>query len=42
MRCKRKDKVLTAFEDPNGIFTNSLVESMESEVTYTVNLVAFE
>ena len=29
VRCKRKDKVLTAFEDPNGIFTNSLVESME-------------
>jgi tetratricopeptide (TPR) repeat protein len=42
VRCKRKDKVITAFEDPNGIFTNSLVESMESEVTYTVNLVAFE
>ena len=42
VRCKRKDKVLTAFEDPNGIFTNSLFESMESEVTYTVNLVAFE
>ncbi len=42
VRSNRRDKIIPYFQDPNGIFSQELLNSFEKEVVFTFCLVAFE
>ncbi len=42
VKCSRKEKIVPYFDDPNGVFKRELLENFEKDVTFTINLIAFE